>query len=97
MRKNNFLGGGGLDLILLGAVSIKSQTNLNSHWGQWLLRTLKGLVALGPFSPKFSKTAKMKLSSLLIHTANKFLGVTVFVKDQDVLQLFNRELKKYVL
>lgn len=32
-------------------------------------------VALGPFSPKFSKTAEMKFNSSLIQSASKFLGV----------------------
>lgn len=39
----------------------------------------QGLVALGPFSPKFSKTAEMKLNSSLVQTANKFLGVKLFL------------------
>lgn len=34
----------------------------------------RGLVALCPFSPKFSKTDEMKLNSSLIPTPSKFLG-----------------------
>lgn len=38
----------------------------------------RGLVALGPFSLKLSRTAEMKLNSSLILTPSKFLGKKLF-------------------